>query len=183
MPGLETFLQESEKHSFDSTMGGLIRTGMPVAFGSNLPAYSCQDAADKRGIQLHEELKTLLLRYADGYVAVHLRANLKVDFNAVRYMLHGKKPSMIPAVDLADQFGLEYGLCNPMNVPKGWRHLIDLSLMVGDRVYTNAGARQLSIAFHGTDLYHHLPKGGWAVTLASIGEQENPQPQPIRSFS
>jgi prolyl-tRNA editing enzyme YbaK/EbsC (Cys-tRNA(Pro) deacylase) len=102
------------------------------------PVVSCEHAAATRGIELHAELKTLLLESAHVRIAVHLRGDTRLRFRAVKRLLRIRdlrfvEPSLLAAV------GLRAGTINPWNVPFCRYHLLCLHVLANREMATNAG--------------------------------------------
>ena len=118
------------------------------------PVFSCVEAASARGIELSQELKSLIFNVNGKYVVVHLRGSQRVDSKKLYklYKIPFKKRKHIQLISLEvlkSKFDSDYGLVCPFS-PKIWRakHVISEELIeTNEIVYTNDGTLTGTVSF------------------------------------
>ena len=105
----------------------------------NHKVVSCSQAAAAKNIPLQNELKTLILRTADGLYAVHLRGNKKLSLRAVKRFLNVKEACLLSVLEM-NTIGLTPGTVCPFLLPVwNMRQLLSSTLLDLEFVSTNNG--------------------------------------------
>lgn len=104
--------------------------------------FTCKEAADIKKIPLKNELKTMILTTTKGYVAVHLRGDMKVNLREVKNILNCKEAYLCSLKEL-EEMGLSVGTVNPFNEYVWYmHHLISKDILSMKYVSTNNGTRK-----------------------------------------
>lgn len=105
------------------------------------PVITCEEAAEARSIQLHQELKTLLLRTSGGVVAAHLPGDGILSLRKVKERLEAAEAYLADPEDLLE-LELSAGTVSAVLEPV-WSmpHLISRRLLSISTVMTNDGTR------------------------------------------
>lgn len=160
---------------------------------TNLPSESCPDAANKRnrlghtGIPLSDELKTHVAAYnteaGRKYVAVHCRGHQLRDDAKIDAVV-GHSTCRVDADELESEFGLRYGMVNPVSFAHFPEVLQIFDPSVFERFFppytmmTNIGDLETAIEFHPDELMNSLPSALVADVVTS-GSQKYPEQQCI----
>lgn len=101
---------------------------------------TCEEAAMAKGIELKNELKSLILETSDGLVVVHLQGDRRLSLRKVKEYLSVKE-AYIASNDLIKEHGLISGTVSAILDPVwSFTHLIDKDIFDLDFVSTNAGS-------------------------------------------
>ena len=103
--------------------------------------FTLEQAAKAKGIDLANELKTIILMTSRGFVALHLRGDREPDLTKVKNYLEVTEAYPLSADKLKEPpLNLTPGTASAVLEPV-WSlpHLISLSLLALDKVSTNAG--------------------------------------------
>ena len=139
----------------------------------NRKAESCKDAAGKRnrlgnvGIPLIDELKSNLGFFIDengkkNYVLVHCRGNQLLNAEKL-HKLFGNEFERISAAELQDEFGLEYGVINPLlairrpDLLQVFDQTVLNTYQPPYTMMTNAGHFEWGLEFKASELIKILP--------------------------
>lgn len=135
--------------SSDETLEAI--TSLPVSFAPGLnmktfklesPVISCEDAAKARGIQLVNELKSLLLETSKGRYVVHLPADGQVDLRRVKNFLNVKEAYILDPELLVADYDLSRGrICAVLEPIWSLPHLVSKRLLSLKEIYTNNKTR------------------------------------------
>lgn len=111
------------------------------------PVVSCDEAAAARGIPLENELKTLLLKTQNGFVAAHLPGNGMLSLRKIKNRLELAEAYLADPEDLL-AMGLSAGTVSAVLDPV-WSmpHLVSRRLLDMREVMTNNGTRTGYFAF------------------------------------
>jgi prolyl-tRNA editing enzyme YbaK/EbsC (Cys-tRNA(Pro) deacylase) len=106
------------------------------------PVVTCMEAAQAKGIPLENELKTLLLKTSNGFVAIELPGDAKASLRKIKDFLEVKKAHLADLETLA-QLGLEPGTVSTVRAPV-WDmpHLLSKRLLNLDEISTNSGNKK-----------------------------------------
>lgn len=159
----------------------------------NLVAESCPDAANKRnrlghtGIPLSDELKSHVAVYTEGqdrkYVAVHCRGHQRRNDTKLDAVL-GRPTSRVHSAELEREFGLRYGMVNPVFFARHPEVLQIFDPSVLERFFppytmmTNIGDLETAVEFHPQELIDALPST-MVVDVVTDESRLSPQQQCI----
>lgn len=113
---------------------------------NHAPVITCEEAAQARGIDLGQEVKTLLLKSGHRLLAAHIRGSGKLCRHSVRAVLKRRDLRFLRADEL-DEHGVAPGRINPWNIPFCTLNLISLHLLDKNPVGTNLGSLTEGILF------------------------------------
>jgi hypothetical protein len=130
------------------------------------PVISCREASIARGIELKEELKTLLIQVCQYNVAVHLLGSDKLNFKVVKRLFKCKNCVFINATFLESK-GLQGGTINPWNTDFCHFHLICSRVFENTIMATNNSRRDEGVFF---DVFELLDKKN--VLIGNFGINE-----------
>lgn len=116
------------------------------------PVVGCEEAARARGIPLANELKTLILRTHDGFIAAHLPGDGVLSLRKVKDRLETAEGYLADPEDLLE-LGLSPGTVSAVLDPV-WSmpHLVSRRLLNLSEVMTNNGTKTGYFAFEPTVL-------------------------------
>lgn len=162
---------------------------LPLVLSRNEAAGSCRDASEKRfraervGIPLSDEMKTLVVTYKDGaglrkYAALHCRGDRAMDFKLAARVLEPTgcgRLSLLDGLLLMERFGMRYGICNPLLLAarSSIRQVFDTGLFLPSSggfstVMTNAGEFTWGMELLPSELVRAIP----ASIIHSIAQVE-----------
>lgn len=105
---------------------------------------NCRDAIRVRGIALHQELKSILLKLRSGYFLFHLRGSEEIEekkVNQIHRKLIGNKTKIrLASNEELASFNAIKGTVNPL-LADLWNlhHIISPTIFQGEFVWTNDG--------------------------------------------
>jgi prolyl-tRNA editing enzyme YbaK/EbsC (Cys-tRNA(Pro) deacylase) len=103
---------------------------------------TCEEAAKARGINLQNELKTLVLQTPTGLIAAHIPGNCVLSLNAVKNAIAERNLKIADPENIA-KIGLEAGtVCPILNPIWEMSHIISKKLLSLDFVMTNNGSKR-----------------------------------------
>lgn len=163
----------------------------------NMEARSCRDASHKRqrlghlGIPLEDELKSFFGKFrnvtgSEQYVILHCRGNQELDIKKAESVLHSPDGlERLTKVELADLFGLDYGVVNPFSLDPLFfvspiYQVFDKSVLTILKppytMMTNAGDLTWAIEFKPSDLIKAISHS----IIEDIVDHEASSPLPTR---
>ena len=110
------------------------------------PVITCTQAAKARGICLERELKTLVLRSKQVFLAAHLRGSDSLDSLLLRQLVGSRHLVFLSEAHLA-RFNLSPGRINPWRVPCDWKNYVCRRVLQQSTMMTNAGALNKGVEF------------------------------------
>jgi hypothetical protein len=116
------------------------------------PVVSCEEASQARGVALKTELKTLILQAKWTIVAVHLRADHRLQLRRIKKLLRVKNVSFMSPAQLQEH-GLAAGLINPWNIAFCSLHVVCLHTFANDIMTTNNSRLDEGVFFKTEDLF------------------------------
>lgn len=174
--------------SLDHCRIQLDRLGIWNIQSQNRPAQSCADAAGKRnrlghtGIPLSDELKTHLAKFVrlgrTLYVAVHCRGHQIRDDAAIDALM-GSVCERVDVGEVEAEFGLQYGMINPLSFIGDHRVVQVFDAGVLQRYFppytmmTNLGSLIDAFEFEPHELVHAVP--GRIVADVTADPRTNPR--------
>lgn len=113
----------------------------------NKEVVTCAEAAEARGVKLCQELKTLILKTVNGFIAVHIPADGEISLRAIKNALDIRNASIAPPEELY-KMGLSPGTVSAVLDPV-WSmpHLISKRVLTQDFVTTNNGTKSQYFKF------------------------------------
>lgn len=112
---------------------------------------SCEEAADARQINLHQELKTLLLKVGHRRIAMHLQGSDRLYSKRLKHLLHVREIRFMRESELV-ALGLQRGAINPWNLPPHTLHLLCIRTFQNRIMGTNTGSLFEGLLFSPTEL-------------------------------
>ncbi len=137
------------------------------------PVITCEEAAAARSIPLAHELKTLIVRTDDGYVAAHIPGDSTVSLRKIKVRLETTQAHLASPSDLAE-LGLSPGtVCAVLEPVWSMPHLVSRRVLTLKFVTTNNGTR--------TGYFEFAPGVLVDAADATVGDFEREQPSPLPS--
>ncbi len=120
--------------------------GLDVVVTSHGPVRSLAEAAELRGIEPRDIVKTMVVRRAaDDYLFVLVPGDSEIAWPKLRALLGVSRLSMPDAATALDVTGYERGTITPFGARTAWPVVADRSI-VGRRVSMGAGAHGVAMA-------------------------------------
>jgi Cys-tRNA(Pro) deacylase len=99
------------------------------------PARSAGESAERQGIDLHELVKTIVVRRgADDYVFVLVPADREIDWPKLRKHLGVSRLSIPPRQEAEATTGYVVGTITPFGASRPWPAVLDESVSDVDRI-------------------------------------------------
>jgi Cys-tRNA(Pro) deacylase len=121
------------------------------------PPSSAQESADRQGIDLHELVRTIVVRRAvDDYVFVLVPGGRQIDWPKLRAYLGVRKLSLPDAEEARAATGYERGAITPFGATTPWPVVADRSVAGLEVAAIGGGRRGVNIHLRGDDLISTL---------------------------
>ena len=131
------------------------------------PAGSPEESAELQGIELHQLLRTIVVRRGqDDYVFVLVPAGRRFDWPKLRAHLGVKRLSLPDADEARSVTGYERGTITPFGATRAWPVIADASIVGLQRVAIGGGRRGVNLHFAAQDLI--------AATAAVVADVTSP---------
>jgi Cys-tRNA(Pro)/Cys-tRNA(Cys) deacylase len=132
--------------SEDRAVAALDAAGVAYQVIRHGPVRSLQEAADARGVEPAEVVKTIVVRRADDdFLLVLVPGDREINWPKLRSLLGVSRLSMPDAETAYAATGYERGTITPFGSSRAWPVVADASL-TGRRVTLGAGAHGVAVA-------------------------------------
>lgn len=122
-------------------------------FQHNGPIHSLEQAADERGQQPEQVVRSIVFRVAEGeFLMVLMPGPGQIPWKALRRYLGQSRISMATEAELLDATGYQPGTVNPFGLPRPMRLLIDQGVLDQAEISLGSGKRGLAILMAPGDL-------------------------------
>jgi Cys-tRNA(Pro) deacylase len=120
-------------------------------------ARSAEESATFQGIELHQLLRTIVVRREeDDYVFVLVPGGRAIDWPKLRAHLGVSRLSLPDADEAKDATGYERGAITPFGSANAWRVLADPSIPGLGLVAIGGGGHGINLHLAGADLVRHV---------------------------
>lgn len=120
-------------------------------------ATSAEESARFQGIELHQLLRTIVLRRGDDdYLFVLVPGGRAIDWPKLRAHLGVSRLSLPDKDEAKAVTGYERGAITPFGSAREWPVIADGSISVADRVAVGGGAHGVNLHVRAGDLIEHL---------------------------
>ena len=117
------------------------------------PATTIEDAAQQRGIQPQQMVKSILLRDMDNnYALACVPGHLQADPKKVRAILNCRRMTCVALQDVSSITGYDIGTITPLELPVAMPIFFDLSFKEMDEVTISSGSNMAGVALALSDL-------------------------------
>jgi len=141
--------------------------GFPYRVLEFEPPSSAQESADRQDIDLHELVRTIVVRRAaDDYVFVLVPGGRQIDWPKLRSHLGVRKLSLPDAQEAKAATGYERGAITPFGAATAWPVVADRSVAGLEVAAVGGGRRGVNIHLRGDDLVSALGAEVADVTIA-----------------
>jgi Cys-tRNA(Pro)/Cys-tRNA(Cys) deacylase len=118
---------------------------------------SAEESASLQGIELHQLLRTIVVRRAaDDYVLVLVPGGRQIDWPKLRAHLGVSRLSLPDAEEARAATGYERGTITPFGASTAWPVIADASVAGTERVAIGGGAHGVNLHLASTDLLDYL---------------------------
>ena len=143
-------------------------SGIPHRVVVTEPARSAEESAERQGIDLHQLLRTIVVRRgADDYLFVLVPGGRRFDWPKLRAHLGISRMSLPDAAEAKAVTGYERGTITPFGATRAWPVIADASIRDLDRVAIGGGR-------HGVNV-HLTPADLVAATGAALVDVTTPE--------
>jgi Cys-tRNA(Pro) deacylase len=143
-------------------------SGTPHRVVVTEPARSAEESAERQGIDLHQLLRTIVVRRgADDYLFVLVPGGRRFDWPKLRAHLGISRMSLPDAAEAKAVTGYERGTITPFGATRAWPVIADASIRDLDRVAIGGGR-------HGVNV-HLTPADLVAATGAALVDVTTPE--------
>jgi Cys-tRNA(Pro) deacylase len=122
------------------------------------PIASLEQAAQERGQQPDQVIRSIVFRVKDEYVMVLASGARQVAWPALRKYLGQSRVTMANEVELLTTTGYEIGAVSPFGLPKPMRVLVDEKVFEQTEVSIGSGMRGTTVILQAVDLRRALPE-------------------------
>jgi Cys-tRNA(Pro) deacylase len=123
------------------------------------PVYSLEQAAQERGQQPGQVVRSIVFRVGEGdYVMVLVGGSAQVDWRALRRHLGQSRLTTATEAELLESTGYAVGAVAPFGLPRPMRLLLDESVFAFDEISLGSGVRGTTILILSADLRRALPE-------------------------
>jgi len=123
------------------------------------PVYTLEQAAQERGQQPGQVVRSIVFRVGEGdYVMVLVGGSAQVDWRALRRHLGQSRLTTATEPDLLEATGYAVGAVAPFGLPRPMRTLLDESVLAFDEISLGSGVRGTTILLLSADLRRALPE-------------------------
>ncbi len=117
------------------------------------PVYTCQQAADVRGVGVDTGVKALLVKTTEGkYIMILVTADQKVDLKKVAKLEGTKKLNLASPDEVYEVTGCKIGSVPPFGFKKNIKTYLDEEVLEKEDVNFNAGGHSISASMKGKDM-------------------------------
>jgi len=118
---------------------------------------SAEESASLQGIELHQLLRTIVVRRGAGdYVFVLVPGGRQIDWPKLRAHLGVKRLSLPDAEEAKAATGYERGSITPFGAATSWPVIADASAAETERVAIGGGAHGVNLHLGSADLFSYL---------------------------
>jgi Cys-tRNA(Pro)/Cys-tRNA(Cys) deacylase len=137
------------------------------------PPSSAQESVDRQGIELHELVRTIVVRRAaDDYVFVLVPGGRQIDWPKLRSHLRVRKLSLPDAEEAKAATGYERGAITPFGAATAWPVVADRAVADLDVAAIGGGAHGVNVHLRGDDLIAALGADVANVTTVQAAQKE-----------
>ena len=120
-------------------------------------ARSAEESASFQGIELHQLLRTIVLRRAESdYVFVLVPGGRTIEWPKLRSHLGVSRLSLPDKDEAAEATGYERGAITPFGSTNAWPVIADASIDPDETVAIGGGAHGINLHIRAGDLVEHL---------------------------
>lgn len=131
-------------------------------------ASSAEESAAFQGIELHQLLRTIVLRRGDNdYLFILVPGGRTIDWPKLRSHLGVSRLSLPDKDEAKAATGYERGAITPFGSHAAWPVIVDASVQVGDTVAIGGGGHGVNLHVKAGDLISHLEADVADVTKLS----------------
>ena len=161
-----------------STSGAQDTPGIAAARAAGIPfdvmrtqrAHSAEESAQLQGIQLHQLLRTIVVRRGEhDYVFVLTPGGRRIDWGKLRTHLGVRRLSLPDADEAREATGYERGAITPFGASTAWPVIADASVGTDGVVAIGGGAHGVNLHVRVQDLL--------AATGAAVVDVTEPEPR------
>ena len=117
------------------------------------PLRSLEQAAEERGLEPDQIVRSLLFRLEDGvFVLVLMPGGKKVNWAKLRRHLGVSRMTTATSEEVQEVTGYETGAVSPFGLPLRLRLLADRRIMIHDEISIGAGVRNAGVILKRQDL-------------------------------
>ena len=132
--------------SEERALAALDDAGIPFRVIRHGPVRSLEEAAEARGVEPADVVKTLVVRRGEGdYVLVLVPGDRQIAWPRLRSLLGVSRLSLPNAAEARDATGYERGTITPFGATSAWPVVADASIS-GRQVTLGAGAHGVAVA-------------------------------------
>ncbi|WP_029067779.1 aminoacyl-tRNA deacylase [Jonesia quinghaiensis] len=132
------------------------QSGIPVQFTEHGPVSSLEEAAQARGVEPADIVKTLVVRRGeDDYLFVLVPGHRQISWPKLREHLGVSRLSMPDAAVARDVTGYERGTITPFGATRAWPVIADATI-AGRTISIGAGAHGVAATVEADDIIIHL---------------------------
>jgi Cys-tRNA(Pro) deacylase len=124
------------------------------------PVHSLEQAAQERGQQPDQVLRSILFRLGqDHYALVLMAGPAQASWRLLRQYLGQSRLTMATAEEVFTVTGYPIGAVSPFGLPRPLRVLIDDHVLAQAEVSIGSGVRGVAVILSADDLRRALPEG------------------------
>jgi Cys-tRNA(Pro)/Cys-tRNA(Cys) deacylase len=151
----------------DAALEAVRAAGVPHRVIRHGPVRSLAEAAEARGVEPRDIVKTLVVRRGDDdYLFVLVPGDRTISWPKLRALLGVTRLSMPDAATARDVTGYERGTITPFGATRDWPVIAD-ELIAGRTVTLGAGAHGVAVALAAEDVVRAL-----SAQVADVTEPE-----------
>jgi Cys-tRNA(Pro) deacylase len=151
----------------DRAVAALDASGLPYRLIEHGPVRSLAEAAEARGVEPADVVKTLVVRRGDGdYLFVLVPGDRAISWPKLRALLGVSRLSMPDAAAALEATGYERGTITPFGATTAWPVVADERL-AGRQVTLGAGAHGVAVAVDADAMVSTL-----GATVADVTDPE-----------
>ncbi len=145
----------------------LSERGIPHrVFQHQQPPRSLEQAAEERGQQPSQVVRSLLFRCSRGeYLMVLMAGPQQIDWKSLRQYVGRSRITMASKEEVLSVTGYELGAVAPFGLPQPVRILVDGSVLVNDDISMGSGVRGVAVILKSAELLSALGE----VELVNFG--------------
>lgn len=121
------------------------------------PVHSLEQAAQERGQQPAQIVRSILFRLAEGdYALVLMAGPAQIDWRTLRRFFGQSRLTTASEAEVLTVTGYPIGAVSPFGLPNPVRVLVDQSVLAQDEVSIGSGIRGVTVILRVTDLMRAL---------------------------
>ena len=121
------------------------------------PVHSLEQAAQERGQQPAQIVRSILFRLAEGdYAMVLMAGPAQIDWRTLRRFFGQSRLTTASEAEVLTVTGYPIGAVSPFGLPNPVRVLVDQSVLAQDEVSIGSGIRGVTVILRVTDLMRVL---------------------------